>query len=191
MITAGHGEGGVSSRGRVGIRVYLDVGPGGAAKSDFTIDSLQGVRGPDGTPAVLAQVHNTGARALDMVGSLALTDGPGGLSAGPFDARLGTTLKPGDTVPVAVPLDKATRGGPWHAVITMKSGVLERKAEGQISFPDQPSSSGVPVKAKPLPLNQRPSIVIPVAIAMIGLLALILLTMATREYLRRHRASDG
>src|SRR5438067_258369 len=85
----------------------IDVSKRGAPKNDFTIDSLQAVRGKDGTPAVLAKVHNTGARALDMRGSLQLSDGPAGLSAGPFDAQLGTTLAPGDTAPVVVPLDKA------------------------------------------------------------------------------------
>lgn len=180
-------DNGVAVRGRVGIRVYLDVRAGGAPKSDFTVDSLQAVRGADGTPGVLAQVHNTGARALDMRGTLSLSDGPGGLSAGPFDARLGTTLKPGDTAPVLVPLNKAIRGGPWHAVIDMKSGVLERKAQGQVTFPDAPSSSEPPVKATPLPLYKDKSIVVPVAASFIGLLFLILITLAVREYLRRQR----
>jgi hypothetical protein len=178
---------GVAVRGRVGIRVYLNVGPGGAPKSDFRIDSLQAVRDAKGVPAVLAQVHNTGARALDMSGELRLSDGPGGLSAGPFDAKLGTTLKPGDTAPVLVPLDKAIRGGPWRAVIEMQSGVLKRKAEGTVSFPDKPSSAEQPVAAKDLPLHKDKGIVIPVAVAFISLLLLILLVLALKEYLRRQR----
>jgi hypothetical protein len=184
---------GVAVRGRVAIRVYLDVAKGGAPKSDFTIDSLQAVRGADGTPGVLAKVHNTGARALDMRGSLQLSNGPGGLSAGPFDARLGTTLKPGDTAPVVVPLSKAIRGGPWHAVIDMKSGVLERKAEGDITFPDKASTGSAPVPAKPVPLPayKDKGILVPVAIGFIGLLSLILLLLALKEYLRRQRAKQG
>jgi hypothetical protein len=178
---------GVAVRGRVGIRVYLDVAKGGAPKSDFTVDSLQAIRGKDGQPGVLAQVHNTGARALDMRGKLMLSDGPGGLSAGPFDARLGTTLKPGDTAPVLVPLDRAIQGGPWHAVIDMKSGVLERKAEAQLTFPSTPATSAAPVKAKPLPLYKDKGILVPVAVSFIGLLFLILIVLALREYLRRQR----
>lgn len=183
------GQGGVAVRGRVGIRVYLNVGPGGAPKSDFTIDSLQAVRDRNGTPGVLAKVHNTGARALDMRGTLRLSDGPGGLSAGPFDARLGTTLKPGDTAPVLVPLDKAIRGGPWKAVIEMQSGTLRRKAEGSVTFPDKPSSSLPPVDAKDLPLRKDPGIVVPVAAGFIGLLLLALLVLALREWLRRQRGA--
>lgn len=181
-------SGGVSVGGRVGIRVYLDVSAGGAPKSDFTIDSLQAVRRPDGTPAVLAKVHNTGARALDMRGSLQLSDGPAGLSAGPFDAQLGTTLGPGDTAPVTVPLDKAISGGPWHAVISMKSGVLERKAEGDVTFPDTAGASSPPVKAVPL-YKDRGAVGL-VAAFLIGLLALALLLLALRAFLGRRRVAS-
>lgn len=178
-------NGGVAIGGRVGIRVYLDVSKGGAPKSDFTVDSLQAVRRADGTPAVLAVVHNTGARALDMRGSLALSNGPGGLSAGPFPAQLGTTLAPGDSVPVAVILHKAIRGGPWHAVIDMTSGLLERKAEGDVTFPDTPATESPAVKAKAIPLYEDRGILVPVAIVLIGLLVLMLLAMLL---LRRTRS---
>src|SRR6202035_4758865 len=76
--------GGITRVSRVGIRLYLSSGPGGAPASKFTIDSLTGKRSPDGQPEVLASVHNTGGRALDMSGTLQLSSGPGGLSAGPF-----------------------------------------------------------------------------------------------------------
>ena len=179
---------GVAVGGRVGIRVYLDVSADGAPKSDFTIDSLQGVRRKDGTPAVLAKVHNTGARALDMRGTMSLSDGPAGLSAGPFEAQLGTTLKPGDTAPVVVPLDRAIRGGPWHAVITMKSGLLERKAEGDITFPDQPDSAGPEVKA--VPLYEDRGVLIPIAVVLIGLVVLLLLGLFGWQALRKRRVNS-
>lgn len=185
------GSGGVAVGGRVGIRVYLEVSSGGAPRSDFTVDSLQAVRRSDGTPAVLAQVHNTGARALDMRGSLSLSDGPGGLSAGPFAAQLGTTLGPGDSAPVVVPLDKAIRGGPWHAVISMQSGLLERRAEGDITFPDKPDSASPPVRARSLPLYQDRSVVVPVAIVLVGVLLLLLLALFAWQLLRKRRSSLG
>ena len=177
-------NGGVAIGGRVGIRVYLDVSSGGAPKSDFSVDSLQAVRKADGTPAVLAMIHNTGARALDMRGTLVLSNGPGGLSAGPFAAQLGTTLAPGDSAPVAVPLDKAIRGGPWHAVIDMKSGLLERKASGDITFPDQPATQSPVVKAKALALYKDRGVLVPVAITLVGLGILLLLVLLL---LRRRR----
>ena len=189
--------GGIAVGGRVGIRVYLDVATGGAPKNDFTIDSLQAVRAKDGTPAVLAKVHNTGARALDMRGSLKLSDGPAGLSAGPFDAKLGTTLAPGDTAPVVVPLDKIIRGGPWKAVITMKSGLLERRAEGQVTFPDELGTAAPEVKAKTLPLYKDKGVVFPLAIAVVSvvlllvLAALLWLLLAKRRRAREQEPEVG
>jgi hypothetical protein len=123
-----------------------------------------------------------------MRGSLALSNGPGGLSAGPFDAKLGTTLAPGDSAPVVVPLDKAISGGPWRAVISMKSGLLERRAEGQVTFPDTPDSSAPAVVAKALPLYKDKGVVFPVAIAVVSLVALLLLL--TLWWLWRRRTRD-
>ncbi len=126
---------GVVQVSRVGIRLYLSIGPGGAPASDFTINSLTAERATDGSALVLATVHNTGGRALDMNGTLTLSKGPGGLSAGPFSATLGTTLAIGDTEPVKITLDKRLPAGPWAAVITLRSGLLQRSAKATITFP--------------------------------------------------------
>ena len=136
---------GVTVALRVGIRMYLSVGPGGEPPSDFTIDTLTAERAPTGEPLVLAQVHNTGGRALDMSGQLRLSKGPGGLSAGPFNATLGTTLGVGQSEPVTVKLDKALPAGPWLARIDLASGLVKRAATATITFPD--SGNGAPVEA--------------------------------------------
>jgi hypothetical protein len=127
--------GGITQVSRVGIRLYLSIGPGGAPASNFTINSLTGGRSLDGHPQVIASVHNTGGRALDMSGTLQLSSGPGGLSAGPFAANLGTTLAIGATEPIAIMLDKQIPDGPWHALVTLRSGLLQRSARATISFP--------------------------------------------------------
>lgn len=136
-------EGGVIQVSRVGIRIYLSVGPGGAPAADFTIDSLTAERSADGQPMVLATVHNTGGRALDMNGTLKLLRGPGGLSAGPFAATLGTTLAIGDTESVTIALDEELPAGPWDARITLRSGLLERTARATITFPATGASPSV------------------------------------------------
>lgn len=130
------GRSGITQVSRVGIRIYLSVGPGNPPAADFKIDSLTAARSDEGLPVVLASVHNVGGRALDMYGSLELLDGPSGLSAGPFPASLGTTLAIGDTGSVVIPLDKELPAGPWDARITLKSGLLERSAKARITFPD-------------------------------------------------------
>jgi hypothetical protein len=102
---------------------------------------------------VQAAIHNTGGRALDLSGALGLTHGPGGLSAGPFPITLGTTLGVGQTEPVTVPLDQQIPDGPWHATLTVRSGLTKRTAQATLTFPARPgvgattfttSSSGVP-----------------------------------------------
>jgi hypothetical protein len=127
---------GVTQVSRAGIRIYLSVGPGGPPPANFTIDALTAKRSPEGQPIVVATVHNTGGRALDMSGTLQLVAGPGELSAGPFPAALGVTLAIGDTEPVTITLDKRLPAGPWNARILLHSGLLERSASATITFPD-------------------------------------------------------
>lgn len=177
----GSGTGDVQTKSRAGIRVYLDVSAGAEEPSDFKVDSLQAVRQDDGSPAVLARVTNTGARALDLRGDLTLADGPGGLSGGPFPAEVGTTLGVGQSGRVTIPLDDFIRGGPWLATLTLMSGTLERRAEGRVTFPDQAGQENAPVKAKNLPLREDPSVVIPVAVALLGLALLLLLLLWRRR----------
>ncbi len=140
--------GGVTQINRVGIRIYLSVGPGGEPASDFSITSLTAKRNSDGTPVVTAEVRNTGGRALDLGGELRLSDGPGGLSGGPFSAELGTTLGVDAVAPVTVALDKQLPNGPWQAHLVLKSGTLERSASAEIIFPEAGASGpAVPVKS--------------------------------------------
>ncbi len=139
---------GVTQVNRVGVRIYLSVGPGGEPASDFSITSLTAKKNPDGTPVVTAEVRNTGGRALDLAGELRLTDGPGGLSGGPFSAELGTTLGVAAVAPVTVALDKQLPNGPWQANLILKSGTLERSASAEITFPEAGRSGpAVPVRS--------------------------------------------
>lgn len=137
---------GVTQVNRVGIRMYLSVGPGGAPAADFSIDSLTPERAPNGQPMITATVHNTGGRALDMNGTLELVDGPGGLSAGPFPATLGTTLAIGDTESVEILLDERLPDGPWDARIVLHSGLLDRSARATVTFPTDGTAAPVPTE---------------------------------------------
>jgi hypothetical protein len=147
---AGTGSGGVAVVNRVGIRVYLSVGSGPAPPIDFTIDSLTAFRDRADNPFVTALVHNTGGRALDLSGSLTLTNGPGGTRAGPFRAKLGTTLGIGQTEPVTIPVDRRIPLGPWSATVTLTSDQVTRAASATISFPNAPGKSTGPVRATPV-----------------------------------------
>lgn len=173
---------------RVGVRMYLSVGPGGAPTSNFAIDELQAQRNDAGDPVVQATVDNTGSRALDMSGTLRLTQGPDGLSAGPFPAKLGTTLAPGQTEPVTVVLDKALPAGPWHARIDLQSDLLTKAAEAVITFPTQDGATAVPVAAKSVPLTRNRNVIVPIAL---GLLLFLLLLLALVLWRRRARVAPA
>lgn len=138
--------GNIGAINRVGIRVYLDVSPGGEPASNFRIESMTAGRTPHGRPMVTARVRNTGGRAVDLSGSLTLSDDPGTLNAGPFPISRITTLAPGDVAPVTIFLDNKLPKGPWHAQLTLVSGLLSRTSEAVITFP--PSGFGVSIAAQ-------------------------------------------
>lgn len=173
---------------RVGVRMYLSVGAGGAPASDFTIDQLQAMRDGAGNPVVQATVDNTGGRALDMTGNLRLDHGPGGLSAGPFAVRLGTTLAPGQREPVTVVLDKALPAGPWHARIELQSDLLRRAAEGTITFPLAIGAKAAPVAAKAVPITRNRDVLVPIAI---GLLLFVVILLALAWWRRQARTAPA
>jgi hypothetical protein len=127
--------GGLTQVSRVGIRLYISVGPGGPPAAEFTIGSPTARRSSAGVPSIIADVHNTGGRALDLAGSAQLTGGPGGLSAGPFPIDLGVTLAIGTTEHVTVVFDPSLPSGPWQVVLTLKSGLVEHSARATIMFP--------------------------------------------------------
>jgi hypothetical protein len=143
--TTSRGGGAVTQVSRVGIRVYLSVGPGGVPASAFEIESLTAGRDPSGAPVVAATIHNTGGRALDLRGELTLDDGPGGLSAGPFPVTLGTTLGLRQTDPVTVELDEQLPDGPWKAHLSVTSGLLTEHAQATLTFPTSGTGPAVTV----------------------------------------------
>ncbi|WNB98625.1 peptidase [Streptomyces sp. CGMCC 4.7035] len=124
----------IGSINRVGVRIYLDIGPGGEPLSDFEIEKMKGTRDKQGRPSLVAAVRNPGRRAVDLNGTLDLRDGPGGVSAGPFRAASGITLAPHGTGIVTVPLDPRLPDGPWKAKLTLRSGTVERTSTATVTL---------------------------------------------------------
>jgi hypothetical protein len=120
---------------RVGVRMYVSIGPGGAPSSNFAIGALSAKRSATGVPLVVASVYNSGGRTLDINGTLTLSNGPGGLRAGPFVVTLGATLAPGHSEPATVALDKRLPRGPWRAHLRLTSGFILRSVAATITFP--------------------------------------------------------
>lgn len=162
---------------RVGVRMYISIGTGDEPASDFTVDALTAARDGDGAPQVRATVRNIGGRALDLVGELTLTDGPGGLTAGPFDTTQTTTLGRNSSAPVSVTLAPALPAGPWTATITVRSGELERTVEAIITFPAASATEAAPAAATEVEGRQ---LLVPLALGLLLLVGVMVLLVWRR-----------
>ncbi|MFI5927685.1 hypothetical protein ACIA3K_17060 [Micromonospora sp. NPDC051543] len=125
--------GNVTQIHRVGIRVYLDVGPGGEPPTDFRIDGLAAEPGTGEFPVVTAKITNTGQRALDMTGSVSLRKAA--VQAGPFKVTNGVTILPGQNGQVRVEVNQSLPAGTWEVHAKLASGTVERTATGTIALP--------------------------------------------------------
>jgi hypothetical protein len=135
----GSGSRGVTLTNRVGVRMYVSVGPGGAPPLNFVIGPLSAKRaGSSGEALLLAKVHNKSRRTIAITGNLTLSHGPGGVRAGPFAAKLALPLSPGATKLLTVRLDKRLPRGPWRAELRLQSGTIRRVVTAQITFPRRP-----------------------------------------------------
>ncbi|GGC54342.1 hypothetical protein IEU95_09480 [Hoyosella rhizosphaerae] len=128
-------EGGAIVVNRVGIRTYLAVGDENALLPDFAITSVTPQRNDDGVAELVVSFDNTGGRAVDVSGEVELSEGPGGVRAGPFNSDP-VTVAPGGQGASVFTLTAGLPNGPWQAEITLRSGLLERTYSSAITFPD-------------------------------------------------------
>jgi hypothetical protein len=126
---------------RVGVRMYVSVGPGGPPPSNFSISAPYAHRGQGGRAVVSVTAKNTGGSALDIQGTLKLTGGPGGLKAGPFGSATVATVAPGQSAPVTFLLSRSIPNGPWQASVHLQSGLLVRNEQDSIDFAQAPGGS--------------------------------------------------
>ena len=141
---------------------------------NFDITSIRGTRSARGQFMVVAQVNNTGGQAIDATGTLKLTNGPGGLSAGPYQEP-GVTLAPGQSQPITVVLNKEMPHGSWLATIDETSGITQRSAQATINF-------------YPAPPNRRLYLILAIVLIVLLLLAAGLAVWLIR---RNRRSSPG
>lgn len=169
----------VTEINRVGVRIYLSVGPGGAPPSNFAITSLTGTRAAHGLAVVRANVRNTGGRALDLSGYLKLSDGPGGLTDGPYNLAADLTVAPGQSEPVTIISGQQLPDGPWRALIALTSGLTERQSAATIQFPPY----GVKARAAAISGN--------LIVALIALIVVALFAGIATQLIRRNRSSTS
>ena len=139
---------GVAVGQRVGFRIYLSVGTGTEPRTDFELPAFRPVRTDDGFPAIEIDACNTGGRAIDLSGEVSLSDGPGGVNAGPFPTPRATTVAPDHCRTLTIPLDEELPLGPWDAIAKLRSGKEERTAEARITFPKDAGGRGKKVETR-------------------------------------------
>ncbi|MCU1681907.1 MAG: hypothetical protein JWQ81_2646 [Amycolatopsis sp.] len=184
-------RGNISLINRAGIRLYVIVGGDNPPAAAFTVDTMTAQRDPAGRPVVQAQVHNTGGRALDMAGTLSLAAVTGTLSAGPYQAQLGTTLGPGQSEPVIVRLTDQVLDGPWNATLALHSGLLQQTHQAQITFPNI-AGAAAPAPAHPVTANSPAPItaILGGALLIATMAALALLLAAHRRKVKQRQQVD-
>lgn len=133
-VSSPSGPGKIKVVNRVGVRAYLNVGPGGEPRSDYRIGTLKAEFTRSGLPRVTVRVDNTGHRALDISGRLSLSEESGPLAAGPFFTNGLKTVAPGDSAIVTVELDRRISAGPWKAKLNLQSGSVQRSATANLVF---------------------------------------------------------
>jgi hypothetical protein len=176
------GAGNVKLVSRVGLRLYLSIGAGGAAAPNFTVGTPVTSRNAAGAPVVEVPVNNTGGTAVDVRGTLQLTNGPGGVSAGPFIAQTVDTLAPGQSNPDMFVLSSKLPTGPWQASFTMVSGLITKTEAVTLSF------NGTAATAAH---SSFPLVLLLVAVAAVIVLAVVLLLIVRSRRSRRSGGSGG
>ncbi len=183
QVSGARGTSGVSLVSRTGIRLYLCVGGHNARPAAFTVDTMTAERNSADRPVILARVHNTGGRAVDLSGTLKLTAVSGSLSAGPYPVQLGTSLAPGQSEAVTVPITDQVADGPWNATIDLKSGLLDETAHARITFPHNPGFASAALATSTADIT-RPMIIG----ALVGMAVLLGVTVPLTAIRRRRRS---
>jgi hypothetical protein len=129
---------------RVGVRIYLAVGRGGAPPTSFDINSVTGHLTAARQPVIVAHVSNTGGRAIDLNGTVSLADGPGNTSSGPFSARQTVTLAPGQSWNVTFAPPRSLPEGSWRATVALASGLTTATATTTIQLSPMVAASAGP-----------------------------------------------
>lgn len=137
---------GVTEVNRVGVRIYLDVGPGGNPPTTFVLSTLSVRRSSSGRPIVSSTVQNTGQRAIDVSGSLTLRYRNGSVTAGPYGLERNLTIPSGSSGDVSVTTPRLPSGD-WRASLKVTADTVSHTQSGTVVIGPRlrmilPSSSG-------------------------------------------------
>jgi hypothetical protein len=179
---------GINESNRVGIRMYVDVAGQTAPSRDFAIGAISADRTSSDRPRVSAVVDNIGSLALDIRGSLKLTDGPSGLQVAPVLINAAVTVGPKQTGRATFDLSAGLPDGPWRATIVLSSADLSHQGQAVLTFPDS-GQKVAPLETFPRKESNHRNTLWPIVLGTSGAAALVV-TMIYRAYGRRHGRRD-
>ena len=181
QVSSPAGAGGVRQVNRVGVRMYLDVS-GTRQASSFTITRILAHRDlPTRRPQVTALVRNTGQRAIDVSGTIALSTRAGWAGNPAGGNRRDDQIAPGGEQNVTASFDTRLQSGPWLATVKLSSGTVHNQAAATVHFAALARVLAAPAAHRPGG-SSSPGWVIEAGIA-----ALILLVLAAAVWLTRRR----
>jgi hypothetical protein len=128
---------------RVGIRVYLDVGPGGNPPTTFVLGPLTVTTSKAGRSVIHSTVDNTGARAIDVSGNLRMEYPPGSISVGPYRLDRNPTVPPHSSSALAITLPSRLPIGEWKASLRAMADTVTNVRSGEIAI-----TKGAPAVAR-------------------------------------------
>jgi hypothetical protein len=125
---------GITEVNRVGIRIYLDVGPGGNPPTAFVLGPISVARMSGGRLVINSSVDNTGQRAIDGSGTLTLKYVGGPLTAGPYRLDRNPTILPHRTGAISVTIPSQLPPGEWAASLTVTADTVTHTETGTIAI---------------------------------------------------------
>ncbi len=158
---------------RAGVRMYLDIGHTPTPASDFAIGRIAPGPYVAGRPTVVVDVTDTGDRAVDIDGTVKLTEGPDGLSTAAIPISRPVTLAPHGAGQVTAVLDPYPPNGDWTAVVSLNRGLVGHEQTAPVTITGSPA------------IGQRLPLTVPALIAWVGATVLVLAFVAL--VLRRAR----
>lgn len=153
---------------RLGLRMYVHVGPGDAPRTDIALDRVRPHRSVDGTARLDVTLRNAGSRAAELAGTV--TAGRGEGEPADVVGRFASALAPGASTTVPVALDDSVRSGSRRVEIEIAANGVRRRAHATVSFPADAGRAGRPVSLDHAGDGAGRSVPAAIAVALVALL---------------------
>lgn len=165
---------GSTTRTRVGVRMYVHVGDGDH-RTAFAVERVRPSRTSGGDARVQVRVANTGARAVDVVGTVGVD------RASSERARFAIAVAPHSAADATVALEVDAPDEPLPLVLRTSGNGIQRLQRAEVTFPREAGVTGQPVGVDAPGGGSEASRSVPGVLAVGLLLAAALLLLGHRR----------